>query len=59
MTELQQKSIRVKEALQQAVSEALERKRRLGQYAVIYKNGKPVRIDLEKEWNQEVRNNDV
>ncbi|MEE9345449.1 MAG: hypothetical protein V3U88_07560 [Methylococcales bacterium] len=53
MTELQQKSIRVKEALQQAVSEALEHKRRLGQYAVIFKNGKPVRIDLEKEWNSE------
>ena len=30
------------ETLRQAVSKTLERKRRLGQYAVIWKNGKPV-----------------
>lgn len=30
------------EALRHAVDEALERKRRLGQYAVVWKNGKPV-----------------
>jgi len=32
------------DTLRQAVGNALERKRRLGQYAVIWQNGKPVRI---------------
>jgi hypothetical protein len=32
------------EVLRQAVRNALERKRRLGQYAVVWKDGKPVRI---------------
>ena len=31
-------------ALRQAVGKALERKRRLGQYAVIWQDDKPVRI---------------
>ena len=39
MTELQRQSRRVKEVLARAVAEALERKRRLGQYAIIYENG--------------------
>lgn len=30
------------ETLRQAVGKALEKKRRLGQYAVIWKDGKPV-----------------
>ena len=30
------------ETLRQAVGKALEKKRRLGQYAVIWKNGKPL-----------------
>ena len=30
------------ESLRQSVTEALEKKRRLGQYAVIWQNGKPV-----------------
>lgn len=32
------------ESLQRAVSEALERKRRLGQYAVVWHDGKPAYI---------------
>lgn len=32
------------DALRSAVAEALERKRRLGQYAVIWKDGQVVRI---------------
>ena len=32
------------ETLKQAVAEALERKRRLGQYAVVWRDGKPVMI---------------
>jgi hypothetical protein len=31
-------------ALKQAVAEALERKRRLGQYAVVWRDGRPQRI---------------
>ncbi|BDV01742.1 MAG: hypothetical protein JG774_1623 [Desulfomicrobiaceae bacterium] len=30
------------ETLQQAVTKALEKKRRLGQYAVVWRDGKPV-----------------
>ena len=33
------------EALRQAVNHALEKKRRLGQYAVIWREGKPVTTD--------------
>lgn len=32
------------DTLQKAVTEALERKRRLGQYAVIWRDGQPVSI---------------
>jgi len=32
------------DSLRDAVSETLERKRRLGQYAVIWQNGKPVLV---------------
>jgi len=45
MTELQKQSLKVKEVLRQAVAEALEQKRRLGQYAVIFKDGRPVRVE--------------
>lgn len=48
MTELQRRSQQVKEALGRAVAEALERKRRLGQYAVVFENGKPVRIEADR-----------
>ena len=37
-------TIRALAILRQAVSEALERKRRLGQYAVVWQDGCPVRI---------------
>jgi len=32
------------ETLKPAVAHALDKKRRLGQYAVVWKNGKPIRI---------------
>ena len=35
------------DALRSAVSRALEKKRRLGQYAVVWTDGKPVRIGGE------------
>ena len=39
------------DSLQKAVTQALERKRRLGQYAVVWRDGKPVMIgeDAPKE----------
>ena len=48
MTELQRRSQRIRKALGRAVAEALDRKRRLGQYAVIFENGKPVRIESDR-----------
>ena len=35
------------DALRRAVAEALDRKRRLGQYAVIWSDGRVVRLDAE------------
>lgn len=37
------------DALRDAVAEALERKRRLGQYAVIWRDGQVVRINPEED----------
>ncbi|SEF73242.1 hypothetical protein [Nitrosomonas ureae] len=39
-----EESIAILDSLQKAVSQALERKRRLGHYAVIWRDGKPVMI---------------
>lgn len=36
------------EALRAAVAEALERKRRLGQYAVIWRDGRVVRLEPDE-----------
>lgn len=41
------------DALRSAVTEALERKRRLGQYAVIWRDGQVVRIEPENELSSE------
>ena len=45
MTETQRLSQQAKEVLQCAVAEALERKRLLGQYAIIYQNGELIRLE--------------
>lgn len=37
------------EALQKAVKNALDKKKRLGQYAVIWQDGKPKIIDFSEE----------
>ena len=42
--ELQKESQQARESLHKAVIEALDRKRRLGQYAVIWRGGRLVRI---------------
>lgn len=44
MTDLQKQAKLIKESLAKAVAEALEKKRRLGQYAVIARDGKPYRL---------------
>jgi len=44
MTDIQKQAKVIKESLAKAVAEALERKRRLGQYAVILRDGKPYRL---------------
>ncbi|PTR02158.1 hypothetical protein C8R30_10653 [Nitrosomonas nitrosa] len=48
MTEIQRLAQQAREVLQRAVAEALDKKRRLGQYAVIYQNGKLVRLEPEQ-----------
>ena len=44
MTSIQQQEQRVMDSLNKSVHEALDRKRRLGQYAVVWKDGKIVRL---------------
>jgi hypothetical protein len=43
------KSQEMLQVLQQAVAEALDKKQRLGQYAVIWKDGAPVKVGGEAE----------
>jgi len=45
MTTLSVEDLRALDALKAAVTETLERKRRLGQYAVIWRDGQVVRLD--------------
>ena len=49
MTTLSAEDQQVLDTLRSAVAEALERKRRLGQYAVIWHDGKAVRIGADDE----------
>ena len=44
---------RALDALRSAVAEALERKRRLGQYAVIWRDGRAVRIEPDDGVSQD------
>jgi len=48
MSILSKEDQRALDALRAAVTEALERKRRLGQYAVIWRDGRAVRIEPEE-----------
>jgi hypothetical protein len=48
VTELSLSDQQVVNALRDAVAEALERKRRLGQYAVIWRDGRVVRLQPEE-----------
>lgn len=49
MSTLSAEDQRALDALRRAVAEALERKRRLGQYAVIWRDGRAVRIEPDEE----------
>ena len=48
MTRLSIKDQRALDALRRAVTEALERKRRLGEYAVIWRDGQVVRLEPDE-----------
>lgn len=48
MTTLSTQDQQALDALRSAVDESLERKRRLGQYAVIWRDGQAVRINPEE-----------
>jgi hypothetical protein len=49
MITLSQEDQQALDVLRNAVAEALDRKRRLGQYAVIWRDGRAVRIGPEEE----------
>ncbi|MEC4768200.1 hypothetical protein LPL18_012765 [Halomonas sp. CUBES01] len=51
MTQLSPDTQEMLDSLQTAVAETLERKRRLGQYAVFWENGKPVFIGEDAPQN--------
>jgi len=48
MSPLSVEDQRALDALRRAVADALERKRRLGQYAVIWQDGRPVQVIPEE-----------
>ena len=48
MKEVLERAYKAREILHQAVMEELDRKRRLGQYAVMYKDGKVVHVPPEE-----------
>jgi hypothetical protein len=45
----------IQRALESAAHKVLERKRRLGQYAVVYRDGHTVRLGIDLPWEQEER----
>ena len=48
MKDLQKDTEEILASLREAVAEALDTKRRLGQYAVIVKNGRPRRVPADQ-----------
>lgn len=53
MTAIQEQAKKVMDSLNKSVDEALDRKRRLGQYAVIWQDGKVVRLFEENDTSTE------
>ena len=48
MKDIEEHAVVVLESLREAVAEALEAKRRLGQYAVFVENGLPIRVPADQ-----------
>lgn len=48
-------SLKMLETLRLAVTQALDKKKRLGQYAVVWKDGKPVMLNKEVGAQDSVR----
>jgi hypothetical protein len=55
MTELEVKAQAALDSLTETVAEELDRKRRLGQYAVIWRDGKVVRLFSDDEASDTAR----
>ena len=55
MTPIEQFAQQALESLQKSVTEALDRKRRLGQYAVVWKDGKVVHLFEEETPSAETK----
>ena len=53
MTDIQKLARQARDTLQRAVDGALDRKRRLGQYAIIYQNGKLIRLEPDQITKQQ------
>ena len=53
MKDIKQHAQDVLNSLQKSVDEALDKKRRLGQYAVVWEDGKVVRLFEEEETSEE------
>ena len=45
MTDIKEKEEQIQTSLRKAITDAMENKRRLGQYAVVAEDGKPKRIE--------------
>ena len=54
MTDIRKHEEQIQLSLRKAVMDALENKRRLGQYAVVAEDGKPIRIDPAAESDEPV-----
>lgn len=52
MKNIREKEEQIQMSLRKAITDALENKRRLGQYAVVAEDGKPKRIDPAAEAEQ-------
>ncbi|MFD2112113.1 hypothetical protein [Thiorhodococcus fuscus] len=49
MIQVSSEDQQILDALRRAVAETLERKRRLGQYAVVWRDGKPIMLGGEND----------
>ena len=57
MTEIQQQAYAAVKSLNKSVTETLDRKKRLGQYAVVWKDGKVVHLFEKPEVRSNIHQN--